>query len=134
MPGYDKYPAHGVPFHGEFSSVDASSGVLLTEASRRFSLFIAGTTAATTLAASDQVLVTELYSATSNTSIVTIYEGSDVTPAAGETIAILRQTTVGQSVTFNTPHYCQAGCYPKVVNSTTQIVDVVIRGVIKLGV
>lgn len=134
MAGYDKMTAQGVPFHGEFSSADASAGTLTTEASRRIQLYLGGASSTYALAASDQVIVTEFFASSANPNQVTIYEGSDVTVDAGDTITYIRQTTVGGGLVFGTPHFCRPGCCPKVVCGTTVVVDVTIRGVIKLGV
>lgn len=118
----------GVPFHGEFSSANASA---LSEANSRITLYGAGSTTALTLASTDRVLITDLNVETLGTLTVQVYDGADATVDAGERIYqgdLL--TTSAANTNASTPYTCQAGRYPKVKTSGAGQVDVQIRGYI----
>src|SRR5688572_10003875 len=85
----------GRPFHGEFSTADASG---LSEANSRFNLYKPGSTTALTLAANERVVVTSVVVAfTGATSrAVQVYDGADATVDAGE---LLFQSQTVQNVT-----------------------------------
>jgi len=122
----------GVPFHGEFSSADASA---LNEANSRFSLyganFVTGGSAIT-LAATDIVVVLDVVIAAGAAGLaVWIYDGANNAVDAGEQIAkafLLANTTVYPDFTLG--HYCAAGTWPKVKTSGAGQVDVTINGTI----
>lgn len=119
----------GVPFHGEFSSADASG---LTEANSRFTLYGPLKTAVT-LDSNDVVQVTGvLIAAPTNAFITKVYDGADNVVDAGETIARVNTTAANPCVawTDGVPHFCQKGTYPKVITSGAGQVDVTIRGYI----
>lgn len=122
----------GRPFHGEFSSADASA---LNEASSRFSLYGAGSTSAITLASHERVVITDIAIVAGAALTVTLYDGSDTTVGGGE--QILKgdfAANGGISSRLAVPHYGQTGSYPKVKTSGAGQIDVTIRGVIeKLG-
>lgn len=125
--GADQYRIQkGIRFHAEFSSADPSA---LSEANSRFTLYGDGSTTAITLGASDQVIVTEVNSASGATNTISVYDGADATVDAGEKIAYIRQTTVSQTFSLTSPHYCQVGTYPKVKGLAVQT-DLVIHGYI----
>jgi len=122
----------GVPFHGEFSSADASA---LTEANSRFALEKAGfiTSGSTiALAATDIVVVLDAVITVGATGLsVWLYDGANNVVDAGEQIAkvfLLANTTVYSD--FTVGHYCAAGTYPKVKSSGAGQVDVTINGTI----
>lgn len=106
----------GKPFHGEFSDDDASA---LTEPNSRFSLYEGGSVSALTLGSGEQVRITRLFVQCAGT--VTVYDGANNTPAAGE-IIYQGTLTEGAVLNFDPPHYCQAGTYPKVkVGAAAQV-------------
>lgn len=119
----------GVPFHGEFSSSDASA---LSEANSRFALYGAGSVTALTLASTDRVCVTGLKVMTGASALtVTVYDGADATVDAGETVSAGDYpANGGEAQNFTTPHFCQTGTYPKVKTSGAGAVKAQIRGTI----
>jgi len=123
------YQQAGRPFHGEFSSADASA---LSEVNSRFALYASNSLAAVTLAANEQVLITDIDVVCGGTGLtVTLYDGADTTVSAGE--QVLKGTFAangGISSHLLVPHYCQVGTYPKVKASAAGQVDVTVRGVI----
>ena len=123
------YQQAGRPFHGEFSSADASA---LSEVNSRFSLYASNSLAAVTLAANEQVLIADIDVVCGGTGLtVTLYDGADTTVSAGE--QVLKGTFAangGISSHLLVPHYCQVGTYPKVKTSAAGQVDVTVRGVI----
>jgi hypothetical protein len=123
------YQQAGRPFHGEFSSADASA---LSEVNSRFSLYASNSLAAVTLAANEQVLITDIDVVCGGTGLtVTLYDGADTTVSAGE--QVLKGNFAangGISSHLLVPHYCQVGTYPKVKASAAGQVDVTVRGVI----
>lgn len=122
-------PQAGVPFHGEFSSADASA---LTEANSRFNLYGQSSTSALTLGANDIVQIASASVASAGTNLtVTIYDGADATPGAGE-VAVKAICPTNNTIApyFGIPHFCQKGTYPKVKASAAGQVDVQIRGTI----
>jgi hypothetical protein len=131
----------GVPFHGEFSSSDASA---LSEANSRFSLYKAGfikagatVTLKSATEGTDQllgsvVIVTDvLISIGASALTVQVYDGADNVIDAGELIAkaqVLANTNT--SIRLFVPHYCSSGSYPKVKSSGAGQIDVTIHGLI----
>jgi hypothetical protein len=131
----------GVPFHGEFSSADASA---LSEANSRFTLFPAGfikagttitlkssTEGTDTLLGSVVIITDILISIGASALAVQVYDGADNTVDAGELVAkaqVLINTNT--SIRLFVPHYCMAGTYPKVKTSGAGQVDVTIHGLI----
>lgn len=113
--------------HGEFSSADASA---LDETNSRFSLYGDRAAAALTLSAEDVVCITDLSISSAGTNLtVTVYDGADATPGAGEIIfkgVIPTNTT--QSKVFSRPFECAKGKYPKVKTSGAGQVDLTITG------
>ena len=117
--------AKGSAVHGEFSSSNASS---LTEPQSRITLYGPASTSAVTLGASDYVVVTDVVITTGTSLTVTIFDGADATPDAGE---VIYKGTVNGTAQFSallTPHYCQVGTWPHVKTSGSGQVDVVLRG------
>ena len=102
------YQQAGRPFHGEFSSADASA---LSEVNSRFALYASNSLAAVTLAANEQVLITDIDVVCGGTALtVTLYDGADTTVSAGE--QVLKGTFAangGISSHLLVPHYCQKG-------------------------
>jgi hypothetical protein len=129
---HSPYPV-GVPFHGEFSSADASA---LTEANSRFSLYGGSSTSALTLTTKSLVQIAELVISVGATAIaVTIYDGADNVVGAGEKVLKINAAiNSGLSWIRQAPHYCQQGSggtpYPKVITSGAGQVDVAISGFI----
>lgn len=121
------------PFHGEFSSADASA---LTEPNGRFTLYGAGGTSALTLDASDQVRITDITVSSAGTNLtLTVYDGANNAAGGGEVIwkGVVPTNTV-QNKTLATPHFCQKGTYPKVITSGAGQVDVTIHGtIVRIG-
>lgn len=119
----------GTPFHGEFSSADASA---LSEANSRFRLYPAGGDDTITLASTQQVVVTDIFLLTGNTALtVSIYDGGDNNVGAGEVlVAGDFGANGGVNETAHIPHYCQEGTYPKVKTSGAGQINASIRGVI----
>lgn len=118
----------GTPFHGEFSSADASA---LSEANSRYALYAAGSTTALTLGSTQQVVVTDIFVLAGAALTVQVYDGANNTVGAGEK---LLQGNFGANGGVNEhahiPHYCQVGTYPKVKTSAAGQIDSTIRGVI----
>lgn len=122
---------HGKPFHGEFTSADASA---LNEANSRATLYPPGSTTGLTLGATEVVVVTDIDVVAGAALTVTLYDGADNSVAAGERLLLGNfPANGGISSHLNVPHYCQAGTYPKVKTSGAGQVDVTIRGVILAG-
>ena len=119
----------GVPFHGEFTSADASA---LDETNSRMSLYGPGSVTAVTLDSNDQVIITDLKVIAGSALTVTIYDGGNTTVAAGERIDLSNfGANGGVFEGMTTPHYCQKGTYPKVKTSGAGQIDVQIRGRIR---
>lgn len=128
--GADQYRINkAIRFHGEFSSADPSA---LSEANSRITLYGDGSTTAITLAATDQVIITDINTGSGASNVITVYDGADATVDAGEKILYMRQTTVGAAMSLLTPRFCQVGTYPKVKGSAVQT-DVVVHGYIYRG-
>ncbi len=122
------YPTPGVPYHGEFSSADASA---LSEANSRFALYPPGDVNAITLGANDYVWITDITITAGAGVTVTVYDGADNSVAAGERIfkgGVLTSTTIYPNYTVG--HCCQKGTWPKVVAGAGQV-DIQIRGTIQ---
>ena len=119
----------GVTIHGEFSSADASA---LTEANSRILLYGPGSTTAITVASTDWVCITGFTVQLGASGLtVTLYDGANNTPAAGE--IIFKGTLAANGFagfTCFTPHVCQVGTWPKLLTSGAGQVDVSIRGFI----
>lgn len=132
------YQSHGRPFHGEFTSADASG---LSEANSRFALYTAGNTpAAITLAANERVVITDIFVLVGATGLtVTLYDGANNSVAAGERILLgTFAANGGVSSSLQTPHFCQKNAdtgtpvgYPKVKTSGAGQIDATIRGYIE---
>lgn len=118
-----------VPFHGEFTSADASA---LSEANSRFTLYKtpAGTRATITLGPQDQVVITDVDIVVGGTGLtITLYDGDNNTVAAGERILLgTFAANGGLSAHLQTPHYCLTQSYPKLKASAAGQVDATIRG------
>lgn len=123
------YPGTNI-VHGEFSSSDASD---LSESNSRFTLYGAGKASVGTLAATDQVVVTDVKVMVGSSALtVTLYDGSDATVDAGETITVGDYAANGgEAQNFSCPHVCQSGTYPKVKTSGAGAVKVQLRGYIR---
>jgi hypothetical protein len=121
--------APGSPFHGEFSSADASG---LTEPNARFTLYGPGGTTALTLDPNDYVEIADITVSSAGTNLtLTIYDGANNTVAGGETIwKGVMPTNNGRDADLSVPHVCQKGTYPKVLTSGAGQVDVLIHGTI----
>lgn len=119
----------GVPFHGEFSSADASA---LSEANSRFTLYGAGSATALTLASTDRVTITDVKLMVGSSALTaTVYDGANATVDAGETVTTGDYAANGgEAQNFTTPHICQTGTYPKVKTSGAGAVKAQIRGTI----
>ena len=118
-----------VDFHGEFSSADASA---LSEGASRFRLYGAGSTTELSLESVDAVVITDYVIVSASALTVQIYDGSDNTAEGGE-IIVKGSFAANDGVAVSglrTPHYCQAGTYPKVKASASGQVDVTLRGYI----
>jgi hypothetical protein len=120
----------GAPFHGEFSSSDASA---LSEPNSRFALYGAGGTTALTLDANDIVCVSDVKILCGSTALtITVYDGADATVGAGETVSAGDYPANGGEVwAGQVPHVCQTGTYPKVKASAAGAVKAQIRGTIR---
>lgn len=129
------HPAYprGVPFHGEFTSADASA---LTETNSRFTLYGARSTSSLTLTANSIVQVTDILASAGSTALVIqVYDGANNVVDAGEKIAVINAPANGGAAwTCHAPHYCQTGSggqpYPKVKTNQAGQIDVTIRGFI----
>src|SRR5207248_11701140 len=124
--------AKGAPFHGEFSSADATA---LTEPTSRVLLYVAGTTTAITLLATDFVCITDIVIVCASGMVVTLYDGADTPVGAGEVIV---KGTFGANGGVSqtgllTPHYCQVGTWPKLKSTVGAQVDCYLHGNINSG-
>ncbi len=119
----------GAAIHGEFSSADASA---LSEANSRILLYGAGSTTALTLNANDHVTITDLKVIAGSALTVTVYDGTDATPDAGEVITTGDYAANGGEAQpgMQTPFTCQKGTWPKVKASAAGNVKVQIRATI----
>lgn len=130
----------GIPFHGEFSSADASA---LTEANSRFTLYPAGSKVAiggagvpAVLGSEDYAVVTdlELDFTGATTRVITIYDGADATVDGGEKI---HEVSMAQNAHHTNrplaPYTCQKGTYPKVKAGGGGQFTALIRGYITRG-
>lgn len=97
---------------GNFSSADASG---LNEANSRISLYEQGSTSTITLTTTQRVLVEQINITLESALTVTIYDGADSTPNAGEQIWKGHLTEGISKVPVN--FMCQQGTYPKVKTS-----------------
>lgn len=124
----------GRPFHGEFSSADASG---LAEATARVTLYYGdlGTApkGALSLGGDEVVVITDLKVVCGASGLtVTVYDGKSVTVTAGTVIDLGTYAANGGLVlALATPHFCLAGTYPKVKTSGAGQIDVQIRGYIR---
>ncbi|MGF1582376.1 MAG: hypothetical protein ACFCD0_23875 [Gemmataceae bacterium] len=120
----------GSPFHGEFSSTDASS---LSEANARFTLYKAGKAGndSFTLSSDQQVVITDIQIMASVALTLTLFDGADSVSTSGEIVA---QGDFGAggglTISLQTPHFCQKGTYPKVATDAAGQIDAFIHGVI----
>ena len=123
------YAINGQPFHGEFTSADASA---LSEANSRFGLYVPFTLTTIPLVSTDRVVITDVWFWSVAAVAVSVYDGSDTTVSAGEkiwgTATVTANTNVWQ--TLATPHHCQTGTYPKVKTGGAGQIDAIIRGFI----
>lgn len=128
---FDPNMLPGTPFHGEFSSADASA---LTEATTaRFVMYPPGSTVALTVGSNDQVIITDVAVFTVTAAAQpTIYDGADATAGSGEVVFATRSTT-GAVQSFTVPHFCQRGTYPKCKSASAAQIEAVIRGFIVRG-
>jgi len=124
------------PFHGEFSSADASN---LSEEASRLTLYELGGSGTTTisLADDDEVVITSCSMSTTaigGSIILQLFDGPDSSLSVGELIARgVVTTSVMAYQTLPVPHICRAGTYPKVKASGSGQVDVIIHGYIKIA-
>ena len=120
------------PFHGEFNfdgSVSDASG--LSEANSRFKLYAtASKTQITTILSTDIIVITEMLIMPEANITVQVYDGSNNTVDAGETIAHGTPPANGgwNWVTLGSPHYCQPGTWPKIKGSAAGVIRGTIRG------
>ena len=84
MPAFDKFTYQGEPFRGEFTAVDPSTQVLNTEPGHRFSLFVAGSTVAITLATGDRAMISDWVITSASADTFYIYDGADINADVGE--------------------------------------------------
>lgn len=116
--------------HGEFSSSDASG---LDASTSKVTLYGPGGTTALVLGSKDWVHVSQLAVSSAGTNLtVTVFDGADATPDAGEVIwkgVVLTNTTA--NVFFPNPHACQKGTYPRVKASGSGQVDVTLHGFVQ---
>jgi hypothetical protein len=120
-----------IPFHAEVPFGDCSTGVT-------FTLYIAGTATAFNIAATDQILITDINIYTGTTTlIITVFDGSatdDATLEAGEQIfkwtALSGGNGLSVSAMFRTPHYCKKGTYPRLLSSGAQSASAILHGLI----
>lgn len=117
---------HGRPFHGEFTSADASA---LNEENSRITLYDVGKNTIT-LGANEFVVITHITILAGAALTVQIYDGADTTIGNGERVAQGNYAANGGEST-NMVHYCKQGTYPKVKTSGAGQVDVIIHGVIR---
>lgn len=126
-------------FFGYFTSADASA---LTEGNSRLTLYDTNRSAIT-LAANERVVIDQIDVIVGGSGLtVTLYDGADATPAAGEIFFLGTLAANGYvSQSLMTPQYGKNNNslvtplgYPKVKTSGAGQVDVIVRGVIeKLG-
>lgn len=119
----------GSPFHGEFYSTDASAPA--NEAAARISLYgAAGAGQIASLNANDIAVVTDIKIMVGSSAItVQVYDGSDATVDNGDKITEGDYPANGGEFQHAyTPHFCQAGTFPKVRTSGAGAVRVQIRG------
>lgn len=113
------------PFHGEFASADASA---LSEPNARITMYGRDKNVITLLS-TDIVVITDIVTCAGAALTVTLFDGADATPDAGE---IIEQgdwsANGGVREGAVTPHYCKVGTYPKVKTSGAGAVKVGIRG------
>jgi hypothetical protein len=126
------YAGEQVPIRGEFSSADARA-VTLNESQARFTLYVDGSTSTVTLNATDRVIINTICAAVGATMSVEIYDGSDDTVDAGESLIFLRGGTAFGPFGTNLDIACKVGTYPKVETSALGQVDVVFTGVVVRG-
>lgn len=120
----------GAPFHGEFTSADASAPANVAAAT--IALYGAGSTTAITVGANDQVLVTSIVITSAAAITVWIFDGTNTTVGAGEVI-LQGDFPVNGGVSYQDnviPHYCQKGTFPLCKTSGAGAVKVTIRGTI----
>ena len=119
----------GNPFHGEFSSTDASAPG--TEPDARVTLYDM-LKAAITITATQTVVITDITIVAGSAMTVTIFDGANTTVEAGERIAKGNfAANGGQSSKLATPHFCKVGTYPKVLTSVAGQVDVILHGYVQ---
>ncbi len=112
--------------HGEFTSADASA---LTELLSRITLYHPVTKAAVSIDAGDVLVITDLQLVVGAAITVTVYDGADATPAAGEVICRGNfGANGGVDASFRTPHYCKQATWPKVKGGAAGQIDVSLRG------
>lgn len=137
MPAFDKFTYQGEPFRGEFTAVDPSTQVLNTEPGHRFSLFVAGSTVAITLATGDRAMISDWVITSASADTFYIYDGADINADVGERLVTVR-TVAGEltlTKSMQTPIVCQSASYPKMIGLTTASnVSASIYGVVKRAV
>lgn len=121
----------GRPFRGVFTSADASSPS--NAPATVFTLYEVKGATTITLAATDEVIITDIIATVGANISTTIFEGADENIASpSEIIAVVRGgTTVCATHRFAVPHFCAAGVTPRCRTSGTGQVDCVIHGVIR---
>lgn len=118
------------PIWGSFESSDART---LDEPTSRLTLYkmVDDVPTAVTLAADDIVEISDLHAYVTTTMIVSVYDGADNVVGAGELISKLSLSTLGANdvpMSFETPHKCSIGTYPKVITTLAGVVAVQLRG------
>ncbi len=113
---------YDTPFHGELSSADASTPAAIT-------LYGPRSVAPVTVGPNDFVIITDILIVAGADLVVTLFDGADTTPDAGEVIAKGSfPENGGASCSLQTPHICQTGTTVKVKAGGAGQVDVTIRG------
>jgi hypothetical protein len=129
----------GAPFHGEFSSANASAPA--NEPAARIKLYPAGSAVEiTTLGINDQVIITDVQIQCASSITASIFFGADENVGAGELVGKYGFAPTGTSnigLGCNVPHKGPAqgsgGAgipWPKIKTSGAGQIDVVIRGTI----
>lgn len=121
-------PLPGRVISGVFSSADASG---LSEANSRFALYDTSRNAISSLAANEQVIITDIQVIVEDGLAVNVYDGADTSVAAGENIASATLPDGGGFVrSLQTPHFCTLATFPKIKTSGAGQINAHINGYI----
>jgi hypothetical protein len=126
------YAGEKIPIRGEFSSADARA-VTLNESQARFTLYVDGSTSTVTLNATDRVTITSISASFAASMSAEVYDGTDDTVDAGESLIFIRGGTAFGPFGTNLDITCKAGTYPKLETSALGQVDVVFSGYVVRG-